>query len=624
MSDLSISKKKNQNQRLFSDLASQCIHYQNTQIGSSSIQQENQTQLRVGVACSGGLDSMTLAALLVLLSQPHSSSFHRLKYTLLSTSSELSTDYQSALSLLADAQITVFPIIITVDHQLHHESTLHAQGVLEYWDSFHIQTHLEYADPLLIEQGHGVEDGARKARYQALLKVYKEEDLHLILTAHHAFDQVETLLMRLQNPTGAQGMGGIPNWRSPFGRPWLSHPPSVLYTYAQTLDLPHFEDPTNQQQRWLRNRIRHRLLPLFKTVFDSGWETRIHQSAQALRSHWTVSHILLKNHPLTQKTRRPWSVEIDFQTDFLSAPESLEDSATLHNPHIRSWICLNLLECAYQSFYPDHDLRRIHTHLPRLTSLFYSSSTTEWDLPFGLKVWGGRGRLKIYDPNRLPIMNESQVHPLGKSSSFSHILSLWIHKDECLHFLNSSQTEKTLPPSPLKSTWGPWKLEFSLSLSPLEITSKQPSHISPSSESASYLCLPLLDFIHIDPDEPYLTQSVNKHPFPYHFTSNFSFRLSHQGERFHPLGSTGSKKLTKLWNQAQIPPFERKSLPLLVDSKDQIIWAPFIRKGQHPLFLSPSSEKDSASLSHLSHLSQVWIICSCFLIESNSDPNDLR
>ena len=122
------------------------------------------------------------------------------------------------------------------------------------------------------------EAAARQARYAALTDAARDADATHVATAHHADDQLETLLMRLLRGTAPQGFTGIP-WTRPL-TPDNQHPvsntqlirPLLAATHAHTrdflrqLDQPWREDPTNTDRSRTRARLRHEVLPVLRDL----------------------------------------------------------------------------------------------------------------------------------------------------------------------------------------------------------------------------------------------------------------------------------------------------------------------------------------------------------------------
>ncbi len=122
--------------------------------------------------------------------------------------------------------------------------------------------------------GRGLEDAAREARYAALAARLERDEC--LLTAHHADDQLETLLLRMMRGTGPDGLAGIPVWR-PFGAGWLARPllgfpRERLRDYAHHHHLHWVEDPTNTELSQDRNYLRHRVIPLLSARWPRAAE----------------------------------------------------------------------------------------------------------------------------------------------------------------------------------------------------------------------------------------------------------------------------------------------------------------------------------------------------------------
>jgi tRNA(Ile)-lysidine synthase len=131
-----------------------------------------------------------------------------------------------------------------------------------------------------IADGPGLEARARHARYTAI-----ETDLEadeVVLTGHTADDQAETVLMRLLRGSGAGGLAGIPAERGPWRRPFLMFGRQELRAEAERLDLPFVDDPANEDDRFLRSRLRHHLLPEIAANYSPGISSNLARTASLL------------------------------------------------------------------------------------------------------------------------------------------------------------------------------------------------------------------------------------------------------------------------------------------------------------------------------------------------------
>ncbi|MBP3634375.1 MAG: tRNA lysidine(34) synthetase TilS [Oscillospiraceae bacterium] len=120
---------------------------------------------------------------------------------------------------------------------------------------------VEKGDALAYAKAHGmsVEEGARALRYEFLLR---QEGL--IAVAHHADDQVETVLINLLRGTGLKGLGGMTRQTGRIVRPLLGATKEQIEQYLQTQGLSFCTDETNEEDDALRNRLRHHVVPLLK------------------------------------------------------------------------------------------------------------------------------------------------------------------------------------------------------------------------------------------------------------------------------------------------------------------------------------------------------------------------
>jgi tRNA(Ile)-lysidine synthase len=104
------------------------------------------------------------------------------------------------------------------------------------------------------------EDTARQARYAFLLDVKKKYEASKIVTAHHQDDMIETALINLIRGTGRQGLSAIAS-NPDVLRPLLHVPKQQIIEYAKAKKLEWREDSSNRDLDYLRNYLRHKVLP---------------------------------------------------------------------------------------------------------------------------------------------------------------------------------------------------------------------------------------------------------------------------------------------------------------------------------------------------------------------------
>lgn len=109
--------------------------------------------------------------------------------------------------------------------------------------------------------GESPEEVARRVRYEFLEQTRRRLGCRFIVTAHHADDQVETVLLRMLQGSGPEGLAGIRTVLGPVVRPLLDLTRRDLAAAVQAAGLESVDDPTNRNLDLARNRVRHQLLP---------------------------------------------------------------------------------------------------------------------------------------------------------------------------------------------------------------------------------------------------------------------------------------------------------------------------------------------------------------------------
>ncbi len=132
-----------------------------------------------------------------------------------------------------------------------------------------------------VAAGSGFEHRARAARYGALSACI--DSPAWILTGHTLDDLAETVLMRLARGSGLDGLSGIPETRPPYQRPFLRVRRSETRELCVLAGLPFYDDPTNTDERFLRNRIRRRLIPVLVEAFGTDPSEKLAASALELQ-----------------------------------------------------------------------------------------------------------------------------------------------------------------------------------------------------------------------------------------------------------------------------------------------------------------------------------------------------
>jgi tRNA(Ile)-lysidine synthase len=183
------------------------------------------------------------------------------------------------------------PIAAHFNHKLREESDLEAEFVKNYCLNAGLAFREGSGDVrgYAEENGLSIEEAARILRYQFLFEIAERESAGAVAVAHHADDQIETVLMNLLRGAGAKGLAGmravsVPNpWSDtiPVVRPLLEIDKAVLTAYHSENQLPSVEDPSNADEIFFRNKIRHSLIPRLES-FRPGVRQRLMQTAQIM------------------------------------------------------------------------------------------------------------------------------------------------------------------------------------------------------------------------------------------------------------------------------------------------------------------------------------------------------
>lgn len=172
---------------------------------------------RIWLACSGGRDSLSLAAV--------------------------------CQQLYLEGELPFLPPLLHVNHGLQAASDTWADQVQAWADK-----HAMPCQVLTVRVDGSNEQAARQARYDAMMQVMNIGDV--LMLGHHSDDQVETVLMRLFNGAGVNGLAGMRAWSDKvcqsetsktirLWRPWLQVSRAQITDFAQSIALDYIDDPTN-------------------------------------------------------------------------------------------------------------------------------------------------------------------------------------------------------------------------------------------------------------------------------------------------------------------------------------------------------------------------------------------
>ncbi|MEC7582928.1 MAG: tRNA lysidine(34) synthetase TilS [Planctomycetota bacterium] len=212
-----------------------------------------------------------------------------------------------------------------IDHATRGDSRQNAEHVTDLADHLDVPIHVRRLEDLA--EAHAgdqlvSEDTLRRARYEAIGVIAKAYGARAIATAHHADDNIETVLFRMMRGTGPRGLAGIPEAR------WLSHADQrllvvrpllqtrrkILEAFLNELGYQAFHDRSNDDLRYARNRLRHETIPQLRNELGAGLDMTIMTLANTARaSSELVEANGLRILSTRGERRSPWMLHLDLR-----------------------------------------------------------------------------------------------------------------------------------------------------------------------------------------------------------------------------------------------------------------------------------------------------------------------
>ncbi len=183
---------------------------------------------------------------------------------------------------------------------------------------------------LKVQTGESVEAVAREARYAVFSQYLRAGEM--LLTAHHQDDQAETVLLHLLRGSGVDGLAAMPEIRplaqGYLGRPLLRVSRAELVTYAQQNQLNYITDPSNEDNRFDRNFLRQKIIPLLQ----QRWVTVNKTLARAARLQGETRQLLAQT--LSEKLLQLQGTT----TETLSVQALLKHEPIMQKALLREWL----------------------------------------------------------------------------------------------------------------------------------------------------------------------------------------------------------------------------------------------------------------------------------------------
>jgi tRNA(Ile)-lysidine synthase len=153
----------------------------------------------------------------------------------------------------------------------------------EHANFFHAQSHPRKS----------LEETCREARYAFFNRVADREGFDKIAVGHHADDTAEMILINLIRGSGASGLKGIPPVRGKIIRPLIRVSRESIVSYLQDNQFCYRIDSSNSDQRFLRNKIRHQLLPILKSQYNPNICETLNRlgNLMSAEEEWISGHV---------------------------------------------------------------------------------------------------------------------------------------------------------------------------------------------------------------------------------------------------------------------------------------------------------------------------------------------
>jgi tRNA(Ile)-lysidine synthase len=258
---------------------------------------------RIGVAVSGGADSVALLHLLVEIRE----------------------------------QLGIVLFVLHFNHQLRGKASRADEAFVMQLAALHglpLFTGHENVAARSKKERANLEDTARRSRYAFFASVAAKENLDKIAVAHTAEDQAETVLAHMLRGTGLAGLGGIHPEAGVVFRPLLHFRREELREYLRSRKQVWREDATNRDTKRMRARIRHRLLPFLEKEFSPGAVEHLCQLADLAREDdaWLESSAELRLFLSATEHQNEWRIPL---RELFALPRSGGKAEDRDNPCTR-------------------------------------------------------------------------------------------------------------------------------------------------------------------------------------------------------------------------------------------------------------------------------------------------
>lgn len=334
-----------------------------------------------------------------------------------------------------------------------------------------------------------LEEAARNLRYQALESVRVKFQAVAIAVGHTADDQAEEILLRLIRGSGSRGLSGMSLQRGNIIRPLLQERKEALISWLLERNIPYCHDSSNDDTKFLRNKIRLDLLPTLEQEYNRSMRQTLLQTAEILDEEDKFLSVLTDEcfSQLTQKNRERITLELP---DFQQKPLAIQR---------------RILEKICWSLQSKPSFKKIHS----LLELASSRSAKEIHLADGVRAVRQNQTILFHRPSLEKAYRGPGIIP------------------------------KTFQPVtiPCAGTYHLADLDHRLEIKEVLYSPELPMNAKHQLLDMKKITFPLL------------------------------LRQHQPGERFHPFGAPGRKKISKFLSDQKIPLSARDRFPLLLSEE---------------------------------------------------------
>ena len=216
---------------------------------------------RVLLAISGGVDSMVLAKLLILSQQ---TTDNRQQSLSIICSDVSNTSTETVKSQISFAHCNF--------HLRGEDSNRDEKFVTDFAKENDIPIYIKHFDTesYAIENSLSIEMAARELRYSWFKELKEIHNFNKVALAHHGDDQIETFFINFLRGSGIKGLKGMKPQNDFYIRPLLWSNRNEIENFAKENGIQWVEDYTNQETVYLRNKIRHNIIPVFDEMKNNA------------------------------------------------------------------------------------------------------------------------------------------------------------------------------------------------------------------------------------------------------------------------------------------------------------------------------------------------------------------